>query len=142
MDIIEKVCNASPVRTKRILKSIPTPSDAEEYTNEEALALFLDLKLTKHQYSELRLGAIKKGSNLYPAYHHITAAKMDCLPSKDTITITPISAEVQLQSLLDHTAERLLQSITGNELKKYGNTKVILFCKWGCDGSSGQKQYK
>ena len=67
---------------------------------------------------------------------------MDCLPSKDTITITPISAEVQLQSLLDHTAERLLQSITGNELKKYGNTKVILFCKWGCDGSSGQKQYK
>lgn len=98
VDIIEKVCNASPVRTKRILKSIPTPSDAEEYTNEEALALFLDLKLTKHQYSELRLGAIKKGSNLYPAYHHITAAKMDCLPSKDTITITPISAEVQLQS--------------------------------------------
>ena len=25
---------------------------------------------------------------------------------------------------------------------KYGNTKLILFCKWGCDGSSGQKQYK
>lgn len=142
VDIIEKVCNASPVRTKRIVKSIPTPSDAEEYTNEEALALFLDLKLTKQQYIQLRLSAIEKGSNLYPAYHHITAAKMDCLPSKDTITITPISAEVQLQSLLDHTAERLLQSITGNELKKYGNTKVILFCKWGCDGSSGQKQYK
>lgn len=142
VDIIEKVVKASPVRTRRILKSIPTPNDAKEFTNEEALALFLDLKLTKQQYIQLRLRAIEKGSNLYPAYHHITAAKMDCLPSKDTIKITPISAEVQLQSLLDHTAKRLLQSIKGNALKKCGNTKLILFCKWGCDGSSGQKQYK
>ena len=86
MDIIEKVVKASPVRTKRILKSIPTPSDAKQFTNEVALALFLDLKLTKQQYIQLRLRAIEKVSNMYPAYHHITAAKMDCLPSKDTIT--------------------------------------------------------
>lgn len=142
VDIIQKVINASPVRTKRILKSIPTPSDEKQFSNEEALALFLDLKLTKQQYIELRLRAIEKGSNLYPSYHHIIAAKKDCLPSRNSITITPISAEVQLQDLLDHTAERLLLSFKGNDLKQYGNCKLTLFCKWGCDGSSGQKQYK
>lgn len=141
-DIIAKVSTASPVRTKRILKSVATPSEEKQFTNEEALALFLDLKLTKQQYTQLRLRAIEKGSNLYPAYHHITDAKKDCLPSEDTIKITAISAEVQLQSLLDHTAQRLLQSFKGNELKNNGNCKLILFCKWGCDGSSGQKQYK
>lgn len=142
VDIIQKVFMASPVRTKRILKSIPTPSDEKQFSNEEALALFLDLKLTKQQYTQLRLRAIEKGSNLYPSYHHITAAKKDCLPPRDTIKITPISAEVQLQDLLNHTAQRLLQSFKGSDLKKYGNCKLTLFCKWGCDGSSGQKPYK
>lgn len=142
VDIIEKVLIASPKRTKRILKSVPTPSDEKQFSNEEALALFLDLKLTKEQYIQLRVRAIEKGSNLYPAYHHITAAKKECLPPRDTIKITPISAEVKLQGLLNHTAQRLLQSLKGDDLKKYGNCKLTLFCKWGCDGSSGQKQYK
>lgn len=45
--------------------------------------------------------------------------------------------KVPLQSLLNHTAKRLLQSISINK-----KINVILHCKWGFDGTSGFSNYK
>lgn len=44
-----------------------------------------------------------------------------------------------MQDLLDHTAARILK-IDSFFQKQYRT--LILYCKWGCDGSSGQSQYK
>lgn len=53
-------------------------------------------------------------------------------------------AEVTLQALLDHTAERLitLQETVISTLQPVLFENLILITKWGCDGSSGQARYK
>ena len=53
--------------------------------------------------------------------------------------MTEISARVNLQSLLDHTARRIIQTISPFSFEK---ETLVLFSKWGCDGSTGQQQYK
>lgn len=77
------------------------------YTDDEALALIVSNKLTKHQYLNIRSGSIKRGIDMYPSYHMIIEAKKKCYPNN--ITITEQSAEIQLQSLIDHLAKRLVQ---------------------------------
>ena len=43
-----------------------------------------------------------------------------------------------MQALLDHTATRLMKM----KSVQSPTTDLILYCKWGCDGSSGQREYK
>lgn len=97
-EIIENVITATPSRTRRILNSVPTPKEEKKFTPEEALALFLDLKLSKHQYSQLRQRAMGKNVDLFPAYHDILSAKKECYPSSDAITVTETSANVELKN--------------------------------------------
>lgn len=140
--IIEKIVEASPRRTKRILESMPTPTEENKFTPEEAFALFLDLKMTKNQYTELRKRTNEKNCGIFPSYRDIVSAKKDCLPSPTAVSVTSSSAELKLQDLLEHTAERLLKTFDADYLKKFKNCSMTLISKWGCDGSSGQKQYK
>src|ERR1700712_873626 len=63
--------------------------------------------------------------------------KKTCYPDSDSFTVTESLAEVDLQSLLNHTAERLLlfleeviKTLTERERKN-----MKLTTKWGCDGS-------
>lgn len=142
IDIIKKTVIASPNRVKRILKSIPTPNEEKKFTPEEALALFLDLKLTAHQYMELRKRTNQKNCAIFPGYKEIISTKKDCLPPQESIYVTENSAEVKLQNILNHTAERLLKTLNERSIKNLGNCSLTLISKWGCDGSSGQKQYK
>lgn len=91
------------------------------YSEDEALALIIDAKLTKSQYTLLRLQAKQRNANIYPAYNKIIEAKSRYYPRKNQILITEISAEVKLQSLLDHTVQRIFQSIknlTENNFEK------------------------
>ena len=62
---------------------------------------------TKERWQLSRETAIAQGSNIYPSYHEITAAKKECWP--EGIDVQPTRAEVPLQSLLEHTAERIIQ---------------------------------
>ena len=115
------------------------------YTPEEALATLVDLDLSKAQYERLRLGAIEHGADLYPSYHRVLQAKAACMPSADSMLMSPTLAEVQLQALLDQTTERLLtmQKEVVEALKVHDET-LHLTCsfKWGMDGSSGHARYK
>lgn len=47
---------------------------------------------------------------------------------------------MKLQSLLNHTAQRLLKSISN--LEQYTDISTTLYCKWGYDGTSGFQMYK
>ncbi|KYN22467.1 hypothetical protein ALC57_05136 [Trachymyrmex cornetzi] len=75
------------------------------YTENEALALIINCRLSVDQYQTLRIGAKYRGANIYPSYHKLLDAKALCYP--ENIIITEKSAEVRLKSLLDHTVSRL-----------------------------------
>jgi hypothetical protein len=60
------------------------------------------------------------------------------------LKITEGCAEVKLQALLDINTQRILKShgsIFDSLSDKYFE-KLYLISKWGCDGSSGQSEYK
>ncbi|XP_067635469.1 zinc finger protein 91-like [Eurosta solidaginis] len=139
--ITEAVAVASPVRLMRIKNSIPTPPNAlpRKYTPEEALALFIDIGLTKKKYIILRKSLLERNADILPGYKKITQAKKEAVPLSPKIT--EVSAEIELQNLMDHTSTRLLQSFTEEKLKSLPK-ELALITKWGCDGSSGQSAYK
>lgn len=84
----------------------------------------------------------KRGADLYPNYHRILEAKKRCY--SENINITDKSAEVPLQSLLDHITMRILEVshfiLTVINKSLLENVKLIV--KWGFDGTSEQSQYK
>jgi len=92
--ISKNVCN----------KSISNNPIIRPYSEVEALALIINYRFSVDHYQTLRIGA-KDRADIYPNYHRILNAKALCYP--ENIVITNKSAEVQLQSLLDHTISRL-----------------------------------
>lgn len=81
---------------------------------------------------------------LFPSYEKVMEAKKHCYPQYNAIKITETSAEVQMQALLDHTVHRILlvQNVVIQKLTQENVRSMVLICKWGCDGSSGQSEYK
>ena len=125
----------------KVVKEIIMKKDKEQttYTYEEALALILDCGLSKMDYQTLRDGAKEKGLNLYPAYNFVRTEKENCIPASG-IHAEDYSAEVDLQSLLDHTAERCFRCRVKVNLEP--GQKLELISKFGFDGSTGQSVYK
>lgn len=105
------------------------------FTVIEALALMLDLDISVRKYMILRSVINAKAQNCLPSYFQLKETKKEILPSK--VVVSDISAEVDLQDLLQKTTESIVKVI---ELK--GKTRLTLICKWGFDGSSGHSQYK
>lgn len=108
---MRQVALSSTEKTNVVPKPVNTFTP---YTDDEALSLIVSNKLINHKILE----ATKK-----------------CYPNN--ITITEKSAEVQLQSLLDHLAEPVLHTLPPTCL-----SNLILTIKWGFDGSSGHSAYK
>ena len=69
----------------------------------------MDLGLTKAQYEAIQQGTRHRGADIYPVYDRVRQAKAASMPPPSSLTVTASSAEVALQALLNHTAERLLQ---------------------------------
>lgn len=78
------------------------------YTPDEAIALTMDMKLSKRQYDLMRFGAKKRDANIYPSYNKLLAAKKRCYPPDEFINITEIGFKIDLQAILDLTTERLV----------------------------------
>lgn len=135
-----------PNRASKIKKTIQTSQvKGDVFTPEEALALIIDLKLTKHAYIELRKRTLQKQSNIFPSYNRVKKVKEACYPAKDAIQVTDVSAEVRLQDLVNLTVNRLLiaqEQVIGQCLSEIDISTIEMVYKWGMDGSSGQKQYK
>lgn len=121
----------------------PSPSkeaDPVVFTDEEALALYLDLSLTKRKYCLLRELLQKKNVNVLPAYKRITDAKSKCYPVSSAIEITETKASIKLQELLNHTTTILLST---EEVKPPLDAKKLkMVSKYGGDGTSGFNNYK
>lgn len=146
--LIEEVATASPKRatTYKTAKRriIDSGSELRPYTPDEALAYFVSNKFTVQQYKNTQQEAKERGCNLYLSYSQLLKAKQNCYPPVENITVTDISAEVNLQALLDHTATRICSNVLKEVFLRPDlldlNYKLIY--KWGCDGSSGHSLYK
>ncbi|XP_065679128.1 uncharacterized protein LOC136093881 [Hydra vulgaris] len=129
--------NAEAISVKSILY---TPQAS--LFSDKALALFLDANLSKATYQLLRNNALDLDSAIYPTYHDLKSAKDRCYP--DDVIISDYSAEIPLQSLLQHTSQRLCDSqievLTADSLKIF--KKLTLRSKIGFDGATGLSVYK
>ena len=81
-------------------------SCSKSYSAEEALALMLDCRMSRADYQTICQRALDKGCMLYPAYNYIVKAKNDCIPDSGIVT-SDYSAFVNLQGIMDHTANRI-----------------------------------
>ena len=142
--LVHEVASTSPNRPYKILKVLKEAGTKPTcYTEDEALGLVIEGKLSKHQYSLIRSQAKERNANIYPSYNNIVKAKQRCYPPKENITITESSAEVQLQALLDHTTRRIIETVESViTFLPTDHKNLIMISKWGFDGSSGQSQYK
>lgn len=127
---------SNSINNSETLKS----EDETTFSPDEALAIFIDAKLTKAQYSIIRKALLKKNVDVLPPYYKITKAKFSCCPKFD---VTQTSASTTLQSIVDHTAERILKiEYVKKAVLESGKTNIQLITKYGCDGTSGFTQYR
>jgi len=135
----------SPTRALRYRTALQATSTVETTLSVDvALSIMVEAKLTKKQYNVIRSSMKENNCRLYPNYEAVRAAKELCYPPRSSITITESSVDIKLQDLLDHTCKRIL--LTQRDIMKSLNMETViktdLICKWGCDGSSGQSEYK
>ena len=119
--LIHEITQTSPARASKIRKTSEGSKTEKSVINyeDEGLALFFQLGLTTEQHQQVRNGAIERNlPHFYPPYHSILAAKKRCYPVESAMNFTEIFASVNLQDLLNHTAERivLLQDTAINSL--------------------------
>lgn len=105
----------------------------------EALSMMVEAGLSRSQYEVVRSSCKK----LYPCYSIVQKERKECYPPDESFRISETIAEVDLQSLMDHTVRRLLLSLKEvmGVLKEEEKKSLELICKWGCDGTT-QVQYK
>ena len=129
-----KFAMMSPSRPTRMRKLISQPSKQQEpFTSDEALSLLVATDMTKRSYQTVRTSAKRKRANIYPTYNEVREAKRKCYP--EDISISEDPAKVPLQSLLDHTALRIIEEqkekITGvvENLEEDEQLSCKLTCK-------------
>ena len=144
LSFVLKNSTATPTRPSKVRKLLERPAKIPTmYTPEEALSVFVEGGFTKASWQLDRSSAKGQHANIYPAYNKIRAAKAECY--LDGVVVESNRAEVPLQSLLDHTARRLvrlqedvIQQAAGDKQE----SKLELISKWGFDGSTGHGFYK
>ena len=88
----------------------PAKSNSNSYiATTTALALMIDSELTRYQYESIKYVLQGEGYDILPPYAKVLEEKKKCYP--DNVEITESEASVSLQSLLDHTTTRLIQSL-------------------------------
>lgn len=144
--IVEEIANPiSPKKVKKYKDVYHSLEDSKQtvvpMTSEDALSLLINTKSSKSTYLAYRESAINCNANIYPSWNKILSAKRDCLPDPNKITIQDTEVEIKLQDLLNLTADRICK-LQANVLTSVSSTRLVLLCKWGIDGSSGQSNYR
>lgn len=125
----------SPNRANKYRKALiqSQKQQIQQLTPVEALSMFVEAGLSRKQYEIIR----NFNKKIYPCYTLLQKAKKDCYPVQESYRITATCAEVNLQDVLNHTASRLLLSLTEvvQHLNDEERNSLILMYKWGCDGS-------
>jgi len=102
--LLQEITTSTPKRASKYIKIYKESQTPKKLSREDALAVLVDAKLSRHQYNVIRMSAPDK----FPSYKVIQESKKNCYPKPENIKVTSTYAEVPLQALLDHTVERLI----------------------------------
>lgn len=136
-----------PEQPQKIRKIINEPAVLiKKKTAQEALSFLLENSLSKTVYQNMRTEVKLCGADIWPTYNEVRLVKAECRPQKDTISISEKVAKVTLQSLLNHTTERIvkLQSEVIIQYMESTNLSVLeslMMFSWGFDGCTGVSNY-
>ena len=110
----------------------------------KALSLMIECRLSKNQYQILSQTSREKHCKLYPHYGDVLKAKKNVTSDDSELTLTESKAFVSFQAFLDHTVNRIMlrQSEDIKSLSSEKARHLILICKWGYGGTSGQSNYE
>lgn len=140
--ILKEITSSSPTTSSKFLKAYQSSNNgkSEKMTGEDALALFIDARFSRHQYNLVRMSSPDR----YPSYKVLQLEKKKCYPNKCDVKLSDTSVEVKTQAILDLTVERLFK-VLNNVVEPLGHENLKNMClisKWGFDGSSGHSAYK
>ena len=79
-----KEAMATPIRASKMRHAWKVKQEKmgiTSFTSDEALSLFVNAKLSKHQYQLLRSSAKQKNADIYPSYNNIRKVKQRCYPT-------------------------------------------------------------
>ena len=141
--VLKDVTLTTPIRASKYISAVCSQNEVP-LTPDEALSLMIEKGESKHSYQLSRNVARAHKCKLYPSYLEVEKAKKRCYLSVVYTTVSESCAQIELQALLDHTRSRIiqLQADVIDTLNPEILQKLVLYCKWGCDGSSGQSVYK
>lgn len=143
-DIVKQVSTCSPERATRLKKNLRMNTKLpKKMTPDQALAIFVDTKMTKTQYNRIKENSKQFNADIYPNYNKLLEAKKGCYPAG--ILTDEITAEVPLQGLVDHTLNRLAIAqveVLNHIDQNHTISSIQAWFKWGCDGAAGQSRYK
>lgn len=137
-----KEASHSPEKCQVMRRSMGVREESRCLSKEEALAYYVDAKSTTHSYKQTRKWSIRAGHQVFPSFHSVRQAKIECYPPKEQISINETRAEIKLQAVLNKTAERLICAQREVLKSVHPGSLLFLVSKWGCDGSSGHSTYK
>ncbi|GBM12359.1 hypothetical protein AVEN_211549-1 [Araneus ventricosus] len=104
--IIKELSAASPNRGTTIKKArMSFLQKPATLLPEQALVLMVDNGLSTRQYQRIREQAENLNCKMYTPYHKVKEAKQLCYPH--SISVTETSAEITLQTLVDHNVSRI-----------------------------------
>lgn len=118
----------------------------QPYTPEEALAFIIDSKMSVNTYKTMSQELKQRGYQPYPPYYLVQQCKSMCYP-KPEIQVSENEVSVSLQGLIDHTFERIIQTVD-KSLTQYCTSqgftqlKCLFEASWGFDGTTGQDKQK
>lgn len=147
--VIGEVTETTTTRAYKFKKAYKMFTQKSNYnkifTPEEALAILVDLNLTKQQYTTLRQRLKEKEVYVFPSYDVIKNVKKECYPPDHSIFVTESSAEIRVQAILNTTTSRIVkvqETVLQQCINDIQPDSIECIYKWGFDGSSGQREYK
>ncbi|GAB0089558.1 hypothetical protein DMENIID0001_041240 [Sergentomyia squamirostris] len=103
-DELTFACQLKNKKEDKILKKVKSDTVVtEKMSTSDALSMFIEANITRRQWNVFHSYDKQK----FPCYSTIQKEKKICYPPKESVKIDEMSAEVQLQALLNHTALRL-----------------------------------
>lgn len=76
------------VKIRNVVNEIDNPKKMTQYSADEALALYIDARMTKESYLLVRHGAKDRNSDIYPSYDRLLEARKECYPDGIVINET------------------------------------------------------
>lgn len=137
-------CSGRRSGNQNLAKSIKNVIKQHKLTPQEGLLMIIEADLSQRQYLRIKSLLKSRGNDVLPSHNDVLKVRKKCRPSE--LELTNNSANIPVQNLLDHTAERII-AIQENKLVPFSKSseiheiEVTLTSKWGFDGSSGQSQY-